>query len=212
MSFTRVWRTSWLAMTRLWYEAAALRRVAAGRVRQYSLACSSLTGSTGPATRTWRWIGRSQCRTAAACGLAASSAPLSLVRSVKKASPRWRPRSITIRAAGMPSAVAVAMVMASGIGSPALRAASSHAASCRNGSASRSMMSTRSVLPHLTVGRSNETDITVPGDTPQPCRSSPLGRPIRRPPGMSPSRPGPAKPPERGRPGRAVRRRAAGPR
>ena len=41
----------------------------------------------------------------------------------------------------------VARVMASGIGSPALRAASSQAASCRSGSASRSTISTRSVLP-----------------------------------------------------------------
>ena len=48
--------------------------------------------------------------------------------------------------------------------SPALRAASSHAASCRSGSVSRSMVSTRSVLPHLTAGRSDEADITVPGD------------------------------------------------
>jgi hypothetical protein len=56
-------------------------------VRQYSSASSSLTGSTGPATRTWRCAGTSQCRTAAARGLAASSAPLSLPQSVKKASP-----------------------------------------------------------------------------------------------------------------------------
>ena len=53
-------------------------------------------------------------------------ATLSLSQSVKKISPRWRPRSTTRRAEGMASLVALAMVMASGIGCPAARAASSH--------------------------------------------------------------------------------------
>ena len=112
-------------------DAALLRggraETAAGaRVLQYWSASSSLNCSTGPATRTWRCAGTSQCSTAAARGLAASSAPLSLSQSVKKASPRGRPRSTTRRADGAPSLVALAMVMASGIGWPAARAASSH--------------------------------------------------------------------------------------
>ena len=118
-----------LATTRLWCEAAALRRTAGARVLQYWLALSSLTRSTGPAARTWRCAGTSQCSTAAARGLAASSPPLSLSQSVKKTSPRRRPRSTIRRAEGTASLVAVAMVMASGIGAPAARAASSHAAS-----------------------------------------------------------------------------------
>jgi len=86
-------------------------------------------GSAGPATRTWRCAGTSQCSTAAARGFAASSAPLSLSQSVKKTSPGWRPRSTTRRAEGMASLVALATVMASGIGCTAPRAASSHVAS-----------------------------------------------------------------------------------
>ena len=126
MSRTRVSSTVRLATRRLCREAAALSRTAGARVLQYSSASSWLTGSVGPATRTWRWAGTSQCSTAAARGLAASSPPLSLWQSVKKTSPRRRPRSTTRRADGTPSLVALAMVMASGIGWPAARAASSH--------------------------------------------------------------------------------------
>jgi hypothetical protein len=54
---------------------------------------------------------------------------LSLSHSVKKTSPRRRLRSTTRRAEGTASLVALAMVMASGIGWPAARAASSHVAS-----------------------------------------------------------------------------------
>jgi hypothetical protein len=97
-----------------------------GGVLQYSSASSSPTRSTGPATRTWRCAGTSQCSTAAARGLATSSAPLSLSQSVKKTSPCRRLRSITRRAEGTASLVALAMVMASGIGWPAARAASNH--------------------------------------------------------------------------------------
>ncbi len=67
---------------RLWCQAAALRRTAGARVLQYSSDSSAPTRSTGPATRTWRCAGTSQCSTAAARGLAASSAPLSLSQSV----------------------------------------------------------------------------------------------------------------------------------
>jgi hypothetical protein len=122
-----------------------LRRTAGARLLQYSSASSSPTRSADPATRTWRCTGTSQCSTAAARGFAARSAPFSLSQSVKKTSPRRRPRSTTRRADGTPSLVAVAMVMASGIGWPAARAASSHRDSWRSGSPSRSVTSTRPV-------------------------------------------------------------------
>ena len=108
-------------------------------------ASSPLTRSTGPATGTWRCAGTSQCSTAAARGLGASSVTLSLSQSVKKTSPRWRPRSITRRAEGTASLVSLAIVMASGIGWPAVRAASSHLESWRSGSAPRSVIFTRPV-------------------------------------------------------------------
>ena len=76
------------------------------------------------------------------------SRPLSLSRSVKKTRPRWsRPRNNTIRADGIPSAVAVATAIASGMVSPAPRAASSHVESWAIGSGSTDASSMTTVWP-----------------------------------------------------------------
>ena len=117
---------------------------ARGNLRQLQ-ACEPAGRLPALPVRGQRCAGTSQCSTAAARGLGASSVPLSLSQSVKKTSPRWRPRSITRRAEGTASLVSLAIVMASGIGWPAVRAASSHVESWRSGSASRSVIFTRPV-------------------------------------------------------------------
>lgn len=145
MSRTCVSSTVRLAATRLCREAAALRRTAGARVLQYSSASSWLTGSTGPghaylAVRRNKpvqhgsrpRIGR-QLSTLVALAVGEEDQPW------PEAAQHHQP------ADGTPSLVALARVMASGIGWPTAQAASSHAESWRSGSASKSVTSTRPV-------------------------------------------------------------------